>query len=752
MLLQVYGSRRRRPGDGVAVQLDVWSETARGWQPLQPPVPAANSSASGVSVVLPASSAQPLRAMRASVAGGAPKAFNVPEIWWVLGDGGNWSTNAGGGWVRLFGRSIHLSARAGTAAGSAAGQLRLIHAADGAVTLLPLDSGFAHNGPYTARFWIPAGLAPGLYDLACSNGLAPSHFEPMPPWFETPANPARPGQLLVTPPPRAAWPQKVFVVRNEQQRGHPPPSAGQTTAAIQEQIDAARAAGGGVVYLPPGAYSVVGGIVLPASTVLKGAGANATWLTFEAQNVAEAPAAGYITSNMSGGWGVEDLTVYTSSAGYYHSIFNLQKIHAGVTIRRVVVRANPFHSQEAFCVSGRANPPQVCNFSWFGGRSPAVLLDGVSSFEVSDCDMYSAWISIGNGHFTTNASYGLVARNTLYSGNAAHWFNQVHQVAWEDNVWVGVAMQAFGSNIATYNGGFSQNLYFARSRYSFSYGGDREMMTLDTLQAYYFGPVQGSATGAPTVTLAPCASASAGASGAAPCVPTTSGQDVLGGVVSVMNGTGAGQARRIVAWVATCGAGGHSGLCPTIELDQPFEPPLDATSYVSISPYRGRVIWDTVHQQDGGHFQLYGAASDWVIHGVVHQRLGGIMGEGGGAWFEPNHRIEITDCFVESHWGSNGFIDGGGVCGTGNCSMMAFWVLRRNGGSFGAAIGVAGYNTVTEFNYGYSCCADPARGCQAGASAGVSDAVPPASAHLQNNVARGNRNINSCPTVPTGPE
>lgn len=46
-------------------------------------------------------------------------------------------------------------------------------------------------------------------------------------------------------------------------------------------------------------------------------------------------------------------------------------------------------------------------------------------------------ISIGNGHFSTNATYGLIARNTLYSGNAAHWFNQVHQVKFlELLVWI----------------------------------------------------------------------------------------------------------------------------------------------------------------------------------------------------------------------------------------------------------------------------------------------------------------------------
>ena len=44
-----------------------------------------------------------------------------------------------------------------------------------------------------------------------------------------------------------------------------------------------------------------------------------------------------------------------------------------------------------------------------------------------------------------------------------------------------------------------------------------------------------------------------------------------------------------------------------------------------------------------------------------------------GSRYEPNHRIEVSDCYVESHWQSNGFINGGGECGTGNCSIANYW-------------------------------------------------------------------------------
>ena len=68
-----------------------------------------------------------------------------------------------------------------------------------------------------------------------------------------------------------------------------------------------------------------------------------------------------------------------------------------------------------------------------------------------------------------------------------------------------------------------------------------------------------------------------------------------------MNGTGSGQVRRIVEWQNVA----HN---PTITLDSHFDPPLDSTSFVMVSPYWGRIIFDTVNQSDGGHFQLYGAA------------------------------------------------------------------------------------------------------------------------------------------------
>ena len=89
-------------------------------------------------------------------------------------------------------------------------------------------------------------------------------------------------------------------------------------------------------------------------------------------------------------------------------------------------------------------------------------------------------------------------------------------------------------------------------------------------------------------------------------------------------------------------------------------------------------------------------------------------------------------------------------------------VLRRNRGGYGADIGVGAENAVVEFSEAHSCCGGTQDGppgakqsCGVGARAGVSDALPsarnPKTAFIRNAIARGNKNVNVCPAVPTGP-
>ena len=81
---------------------------------------------------------------------------NAPEAWWILGDGGNWSTNGGKGWVRVVGRSIFFPDE-----GDGVSQLKLTPVGGGSTLLIPLDTTFVGNGHYTAKFLVPATVETG---------------------------------------------------------------------------------------------------------------------------------------------------------------------------------------------------------------------------------------------------------------------------------------------------------------------------------------------------------------------------------------------------------------------------------------------------------------------------------------------------------------------------------------------------------------------------------------------------------------
>jgi len=112
----------------------------------------------------------------------------------------------------------------------------------------------------------------------------------------------------------------------------------------------------------------------------------------------------------------------------------------------------------------------------------------------------------------------------------------------------------------------------------------------------------------------------------------------LGGAVTVVDGAGAGQYRRLVT----------AGRTPTI--DRPFATPLDNSSVLQVGPFRGRTIFLHNRYEDGGDWQLYGNAHDWIIAKQHMARTGGIKSWGRGFSapnFCPNIRVQIVDCVIE---------------------------------------------------------------------------------------------------------
>lgn len=94
---------------------------------------------------------------------------------------------------------------------------------------------------------------------------------------------------------------------------------------------------------------------------------------------------------------------------------------------------------------------------------------------------------------------------------------------------------AWGNNIDNYENGYAQHVYHANNDFQCEWGGDREFMTFDPVNGDFNGPVTVDPGNATLLTTA----------GGAGSVGTA----MLGGMVSILDGAGAGQSRRLVGLV-----------------------------------------------------------------------------------------------------------------------------------------------------------------------------------------------------------
>jgi hypothetical protein len=119
--------------------------------------------------------------------------------------------------------------------------------------------------------------------------------------------------------------------------------------------------------------------------------------------------------------------------------------------------------------------------------------------------------------------------------------------------------------------------------------------------------------------------------------------DYRGAVVYILEGTGAGQYRTVVA---------NEGREWTV--DRPWDAPPDGTSRLSIVPFRGRNLFIGNTFEDGGPLQLYGSAADVIVAENRGARMDAMFAWGltqhGWGW-HPAWRCQFLD---------NEFLEGSG--------------------------------------------------------------------------------------------
>ena len=592
---------------------------------------------------------------------------NAPELWWAQGDRGETATP--GGWVRVFGRGLTLPkassgeqhegcascelgaitkalARAGQrgdwklAAALAAQAERMAtqqHDALDLGTTLNLTSSDGHSfvlhattlrlSTFSTEFAVPAEISPGNYSVSLSNGQAATSLS----WFHSPLLPHKKNFEI-----RALFKSKphIFHVSDFGCTGgiFANQSAKDVTTAVPVDCTAAvsRALTAAAQLLPAPSTVLFGAgrwylqppLQIPDGVTIAGESMSTTALYFAQTSINSSfekpvgipaligPAVS--DGNATTTFAVTDMCIYVLS--FYSAVINISANTANVAIKRVRIRANAFNGRNS---ESRTVPWQ----GTIGGNySPVIMLQGHSA-EITDCDIYATWLAIqAVGHYgptspAHSVRFALIRNNTIWNGGACFWADQAKEVIFEDNTCQGISPMAGGNGIMTYGGGYAQHVWWGTNTVRDVWGNDREVMTFDNRGNQYFGPVVGvSSDGTNVSTFGRGAGFGNG-----------NGYDVRGGALVVMNGTGAGQIRRIIDFSLDADLNGTGWFT----IDAPFDVPLSPStspsvpkwptgqqagnSVISAIPFRGRSIFHRNRFEDTGAHQLYGIGLDTVV-------------------------------------------------------------------------------------------------------------------------------------------
>ncbi len=416
---------------------------------------------------------------------------------------------------------------------------------------------------WAVRVDVPATLPPGAYAVTLHNGGGGSAA-----WVPA-------GKLTVAPP--EAWKTEVFSVKDV---------GTDSDAAVRAALAKVEESGGGVVYFPRGRYAIKGDLKLPSGTVLRGEGMGLVSLYWPDM---EQPPVDLIHGRR---FGIEDLSIYVQN---HRNVVDDEDGSTGTFLRRVRIRANCYFMIEdsAKEFRGRHGPASHTNCG-------AAVMVRARNFEITDCDIYASNLALR----VHKGKFGLIARNRFQYGGRGYTIENTDGLIYEDNAVSGNHLLAIGNDLSTFWTAYCRNVYYARNRISDVYGADREMMTLDAAGGAYFGQL--AAVDGAKLTLA----ADPVFKDYAPKPHT----NWVGAVVQVLDGKGAGQYRFVTA---------HAGR--EWQVDRPWTVAPDTTSRISIAPFRGRNLFIGNRFEDGGPFQLYGAAHDSIVAGNRGSRMDGFL-------------------------------------------------------------------------------------------------------------------------------
>lgn len=513
---------------------------------------------------------------------------NAPEVWWARG-ADKLVAEPGGG-IRVFGLGLGWAGVREALAGEPPGspRTRLVLQGPATVELMATEADL-----YSARATLPTDVAPGEYEVWVHNGCGgPSG------WGRCPQR--------LTVRPAEPWPTTLHNVLREGALGD---GKADDTDAVQGVLDRVGREGGGIVYLPPGEYRFSRTLFIPRRVLVRGAGAEATLMYWT--NPHFEPMRGVIRGECH--FGLEKLTVWYVGAQYGinnmaetdrrpgggNALYSLENRPAhwqegDIVLRGVVVRWQPYVGRpgwgqldDRLSLYRKLNAPSLDS----AGKGVAVWLCG-RDIRIEDCDIMSGGFPLLFSFFSDGS---VVRNNTLHIGSGGLvWAARGRQCIWENNRMLGGETSRAGWSTKA-NPYYDQN-YVRGNTVAFSQTADYEIFGSDGSSPVYYGAVARSE--GVRLTLAK--------------PPRRWNWEPGGHLVFVLKGKGRGQAR----WVVDASES-------SVEIDHPWDIPLDATSVVGINHSLRQWLVVGNRFADGNSMQMYGLSHEVVFAENELERVGG---------------------------------------------------------------------------------------------------------------------------------
>jgi len=509
---------------------------------------------------------------------------NAPQPWWARG--AERLEASPGNEVRVFGLGLGwMGVReplAGTPPGSP--RTRLVLVGEQTVELTVSESDL-----YSLRAPMPADLKPGDYQVWVHNGCGGPQA-----WGRCP-EPLR----VVAPVP---WPDREFNVLQHGARGD---GVVDDTAAVQRALDAAGREGGGVVWFPSGQFRFNRTLRIPRRVLMRGAGRDQTLLHWSNRHFARLR--GIVHGEAQ--FGLEDMTIWY--VGAERGIENMAEVEGkslystanrppwwqegDILLRRLVIRWSPYAARPGWGqLSDTIEITRQLNFESLdaAGTGVAVWLCG-RDIRVEDCDIYSGGFPLLLA-FMSDGS--LVRNNILHTGRGGLvWAQRGRKVIWENNQMRG-ADNMSRAGWSTKAHPYYDQVYFRGNAVAFAQSADYEIVGSDGASPVYYGGV--ASTQGTSIQLAK---------------PVRSWPfEPEGHLAFVMAGRGKGQARTV-----------RKGDAQSIEVDQPWSIPLDATSLLGINHSLRQWLMVGNRIADGDSMQMYGLNHEVVFAENQLERVGG---------------------------------------------------------------------------------------------------------------------------------